>query len=184
MSAITRAVDRVYAMRIMSILNKEFVDWPAYKLGIIDVNGNLIKTAKSADEKNAYTRLDAVLRPVKVALNKFPGGVSALARAYLMKGFLYESKSEILFPAIVEAGRAYDHHDDDIDPYIIAIVTESLVGLWPEDDFITTMMEEMVSGDAGGDAKKIAAGENSGAIMYKAPQVLNKKKKVDKKPVE
>ncbi len=78
-----------------SLLTKDFQDWPAFKTGIIDASGNLLKTARSSEEKDSYTRLDAVLRPVKVALNKFPGGVTMLARAYLMKGFLYESDDKL-----------------------------------------------------------------------------------------
>lgn len=38
--------------------------------------------------------------------------------------------------------------------------------------------EEMVSGDAGGNADNIAAGKNSGAAVYPGPKTLNKKKKV------
>lgn len=38
--------------------------------------------------------------------------------------------------------------------------------------------EEMVSGDAGGNPDNIAAGKNSGAVVYPGPKTLNKKKKV------
>lgn len=173
MSVISRTIDRYYAIKIMTILAKEFPEWPAFKTGVIDAVGNLIKRPKTSEEKDSYTKLDAVLRPVKVALNKFPGGASSLARAYMVKNFLYEQK--LAQHAVYEAHRAYELDGDEVDAYIIGIVTEALVGYIPNDDSIMSIVEEMVAGDAGGDAKKIAAGTNSGAITNVGPQVLNKK---------
>lgn len=185
MSVITRTVDRLYAVRIMSILTKDFQDWPAFKTGIIDASGNLLKTARSSEEKDSYTRLDAVLRPVKVALNKFPGGVTMLARAYLMKGFLYESDDKlriVAHQAVMEAHRAYDYDDEDVDAFVIGTLTEALVGLNAGDEGFIAVFEEMVAGDSGGDPNKIAAGVTSGAVTFPGPST--KKKKVDKKKVE
>ncbi|MGL5579408.1 MAG: hypothetical protein ACRDCE_00320 [Cetobacterium sp.] len=42
------------------------------------------------------------------------------------------------------------------------------------------MLQEMVSGDAGGNAENIAAGKNSGAVVYPGPGGFKKKKKVKK----
>lgn len=180
MSAISRTIDRYYAIKIMKILSNEFPEWPAFKTGVIDTLGNLVKRPRTKEEKDSYTRLDAVLRPVKVALNKFPGGVSALARAYLVKGFLYEQK--LVPEAVSEAHRAYESVGEDVDAFIIGIVTEALVGLNPGDDSLTDIFEEMVAGDAGGNPEKIAKGETSGPVTFPGPSVMGKKKKkVDKK---
>lgn len=180
MSKITRTIDRFYAIRIMTILSKEFPEWPAFKTGLIDATGNVIRRAKTQEEKDSYTRLDAVLRSVKQILNKFPGGVSALARAYLLKGFLYESKFQE--SSIVQLGYVFEsicmtECEEDFNS-IIPIV-EALLGLNKDDDFFMSLFEEMVAGDSGGDPQKIASGETSGAVTFPGPGV--KKKKVDKK---
>lgn len=182
MSVLTRALDRAYALRIMSILGKEFPEWPAFKAGIIDATGSLIKRPKTSEEKSAYTRLDAVLRPVKVALNKFPGGVSALARAYLVKGFLYES-SELSQLDYAERMGALAWATRDTDETIRHLM-ETLVGLQSYDNELCSIFEEMVAGDSGGDAGNIAAGVTSGAVQRPGPETMKKKKKVDKKKDE
>ncbi len=40
------------------------------------------------------------------------------------------------------------------------------------------LVEEVVSGDAGGNPQNIAAGTNSGAIVNKGPEPIGKKKKL------
>ncbi|QHJ78881.1 MAG: hypothetical protein [Caudoviricetes sp.] len=182
MSVVSRTIDRYYAIKVMTTLSKEFPEWPAFKTGVIDAVGNVIKRAKTPAEKDSYTRFDAVMRPIKVALNRFPGGASALARAYLVKGFLYESdvicKSdyvELMRRALYEVEKLDECEEEDV--WAIAGVVEALIGYSDFSDEMTSIFEEMVAGDSGGDPKKIAAGENSGAITRGAPQVLNKKKK-------
>lgn len=179
MSVVKRSLDRVYAVRIMTILGREFPEWPAFKAGIIDALGNVIKRPKTSEEKSAYTRLDAVLRPVKVALNKFPGGVSALARAYMVKNFLYEN-TELDKLTYLEQSAAvvWAVRDSDED---IRHLMETLVGMRDYDSELCSIFEEMVAGDADGDAETISKGENSGAVTFPGPKGLKKKKKVDNK---
>lgn len=184
MSVIKRTVDRVYAVRIMTILSREFPEWPAFKLGIIDALGNLIKRPKTSEEKAAYTRLDAVLRPIKVLLNKFPGGVSALARAYLIKSFLFEQGEINKLDYVELMGQTsymINKIDEDLDKETVAELLESLVGLRDYNPELVSIFEEMVAGDAGGDAETISKGENSGAVTFPGPSKLKKKKKVDSK---
>lgn len=182
MSMLTRALDRAYAIRIMTILGREFPEWPAFRAGLIDATGNLIKRPKTSEEKSAYTRLDAVLRPVKIALNKFPGGVSALARAYMVKNFLYEStdycQSDYMERMTVLTWTARSTDDT------IRHLMETLVGVRPYDNELRDIFEEMVAGDSGGNAENIAAGITSGPVQRPGPQTMKKKKKVDKKKDE
>lgn len=179
MSKITRTIDRYYAIRIMSILSKEFPEWPAFKTGIIDATGNVIKRAKTKEEKDSYTRLDAVLRSVKQILNKFPGGVSALARAYLVKGFLYENQEE-MFREVYWLSESIHATECEQDLNSIISIIEALIGLNSEDEFFISIFEEVVAGDSGGDPQKIATGETSGAVTFPGPGIKSKKK-VDKK---
>lgn len=170
MSTISRTIDRYYAMQIMSKLSKEFPEWPAFKTGVIDALGNVVNRPKTKEEKDSYTRLDAVLRSIKKILNKFPGGVSALARAYLVKGFLYESKFQ----------DQVDWTLINCEDETVAYVTEALIGLHPNDRVMISIIEDMVAGDSSGDAQNIAKGVTSGDVTFPGPSTINKRKKIVK----
>lgn len=46
---------------LMKRLSEPFTDWSAYKLGIINENGNLIKQPKTFEEKSSFTSADAYI---------------------------------------------------------------------------------------------------------------------------
>lgn len=59
-----------------------FTQWDAYRLGIIDAQGNVLRkrrTLKTAQEKSAWGRYDIAVANLKKALAKLPGGASKLA---------------------------------------------------------------------------------------------------------
>jgi hypothetical protein len=59
-----------------------FKEWDAYKLGIIDNKGNVIRKRRelrTAEEKRAFGLYDILLLNVKKLLSKLPGGESRLA---------------------------------------------------------------------------------------------------------
>ncbi len=69
-------LDRQYALRILKMLATDFKDMDAYKKGIIDKNGNVLKKSyqlKTQDEKKAYTYLDRLVVILKKAIKKFEG---------------------------------------------------------------------------------------------------------------
>lgn len=66
-------LDRQYALKILKMLSTDFKDMPAYKKGIIDKDGNLLKKSyelKSQDEKKAYTYLDRLVVILKKQMKK------------------------------------------------------------------------------------------------------------------
>ena len=66
-------LDRQYALRILKMLATDFKDMPAYKKGIIDKDGNVLKKSyqlKTQDEKKAYTFLDRLVVILKKAMKK------------------------------------------------------------------------------------------------------------------
>lgn len=74
-------VDNLIAYRILYLLVTPFVETTAYKLGIIDENGNnLIKSKKftTSEQKNAYTYLHRLVFNLKKILIKLPGGDAKL----------------------------------------------------------------------------------------------------------
>lgn len=97
---------------ITKLINTMTSDWtslPAYKLGIIDKNGTVLKKSyelKTTEERNAYSLLQRFAFNMKRMLEAIPGGKSKLAKylaayallredqiADLDKKFLEESSS-------------------------------------------------------------------------------------------
>jgi hypothetical protein len=57
-------------------------DWPAYKLGIIDDEGNVIKKRREGIEERAnYTLFHRLLRKLKQLLERVPGMKGKLGKA-------------------------------------------------------------------------------------------------------
>ena len=90
----SRFVDNVLAYRILSMLVKNFKDTQAYKLGLIDEKGKLIKKPSTSKEKDAYTYLHKLVFNMKKIINRLPGGESKLKSVvtalFLIKEY-YES---------------------------------------------------------------------------------------------
>jgi hypothetical protein len=77
-----RAIDLFVTYRFIRLLTTPFEKTDAYKLGIIDENGNRIKKPKStkpavelntSEQKNAYTILHKLVFNIKKLFNKVPG---------------------------------------------------------------------------------------------------------------
>ena len=96
MSLASRAGDLYYSFRFVKMLTTPFEDTDAYKLGIIDENGNRIKTKKvsTSEEKSAFTTFHRLVFNVKKLLEKLPGGQSRLA-SYAAALFLLKEKYEL-----------------------------------------------------------------------------------------
>ncbi len=83
MSFISRAGDLFYAFRFLKLLVTPFEKTKAYKLGIIDDKGKVLKRAKERtkpDEKAAYTVFHRLVFNLKRLIGKVPGGRSVVAR--------------------------------------------------------------------------------------------------------
>ena len=94
-----RIVDNVVALKIVRMLVTNFSDTEAFKLGIIDAEGNTLRptnTLKTTQERNAFTYLDRLVFNMKKIINRFPGGENRLksftAALWLVKEY-YESGS-------------------------------------------------------------------------------------------
>lgn len=91
MSIIKQAGDLVYTFRFLKLLVTKFEDTEAYKLGIIDKDGNRVKSVEidSSEKRNAYTPFHRLVYNIKKLLNKVPGGSttigSYIAALYLLK---------------------------------------------------------------------------------------------------
>ena len=82
--SISRLTDFAYAMRIVTLLCTPWKEQAAYKLGIIDDQGNLLKHSKdlkTSEEKDSFTYLHRMVFNMKRALEKVPFGKTWTAAA-------------------------------------------------------------------------------------------------------
>lgn len=93
MALTNRLMDTVYAYNFLKILTTDWKDFPAYKLGIIDDNGTIIKPYRklsTAEEKSAYTMFDRLVWNLKKFISKLPGGKTKVGSYAAAFAFLKE----------------------------------------------------------------------------------------------
>ena len=108
----SRIVDNMIALRLLYKLVTPFDKTDAFKLGIIDAQGKVLRPAsslKTDQEKDAYNYLDRLIFNIKRLVNKLPGGESKLKNltaAYFMVREKVEGRSSYInekqFIALVE----------------------------------------------------------------------------------
>jgi len=76
------ALDLYFVYKFAKYIAMDWEDWEAYKLGIIDDKGNVIKKNRTMTvEKQNYTFFHRLLRKLKQLLEKVPGMKSKLGKA-------------------------------------------------------------------------------------------------------
>lgn len=66
-------IDSAYAYRFIKLMTKNFSEWKAFELGVIDEKGNVIKRPKTEEEKSAYTPFHGAVRALKKMISTVPG---------------------------------------------------------------------------------------------------------------
>ncbi len=78
----SKVMDLYFVYKFAKFIALPWEEWPAFKLGIIDDAGNVIKrTRTSSEEKNNYTLFHRLLRKLKQLLEKVPGMKSKFGKA-------------------------------------------------------------------------------------------------------
>lgn len=68
-------LDTFIAFKFIRLLTTPWEKWDAYKLGIIDNRGKVLKKNLSTQkEKNAFTKFHVLIKNLKVLMEKVPGG--------------------------------------------------------------------------------------------------------------
>lgn len=106
------AVDFVVLYSFLKKLTTPFEQWDAYKLGIIDDEGKVLRkraTLTEPDERRAFTLFDILVLNIKKMVHKLPGGKSRLATfiagLFLIKeqtNIEYASNEDILYEAFMD----------------------------------------------------------------------------------
>lgn len=90
-------VDLFLVYHFIKRLATPFKEWDAYKLGIIDADGNLLKKSKelrTVKERDAWGKFDLMISKLKRLLAKVPGGSSRIA-SYAAALYLIKEHDEI-----------------------------------------------------------------------------------------
>lgn len=102
MGLFSRAADTFYAFRFLRLLTTPWEKTGAFKAGLIDANGKLIKKPETSDEKSVYNYFHRLVFNVKRMLNKIPFGKTTIA-SYLAALFLLKEHTGMSDQALSEA---------------------------------------------------------------------------------
>ena len=94
----TRAIDLLITYRIIKLLTTPFEKQEAYRLGIIDKNGKVLrktKELKTGKERDSYTILHRFVFNLKRLINIVPGGKSKLGTYAAALGLLLKENKDI-----------------------------------------------------------------------------------------
>ena len=142
---LVKNMDLTYSVRMIRLLKKPWTEWTAYKLGILDGQGEVIKNPKTKEEQEAYSPFHRSVRHIKRRLNAVP----------YMSGFMNLTSM----------------YDSLRSRYNLTEVDHELI-MMNVPEMRQIMNEEMVAGDSGGSVENIASGVTNGAITNKGPKVL------------
>lgn len=76
-----KLIDNVYAIKLAVLLYRDWKTWDAYKLGIIDAEGNKIADPKSSTQESSWTYLHRLAANLKRLIQKAPGGKTLIGKA-------------------------------------------------------------------------------------------------------
>ena len=144
-----RAIDLLITYRVIKMLVTPWKQHDAYKLGIIDDNGKVLrkaKTLRSAKEKDSYTILHRFVFNLKRLLGLLPGGKSKFASYATALALLLRENKDI---NAVELERGLYKHLIENDLIAFDDDLKESVGFdfLPEGRFIMTDSLEDLNGD-------------------------------------
>lgn len=102
-------VDLYVVYRILRRLTQPFTEWTAFKLGVIDAEGNILKKSKdrkTAAEMESITMFDVLMIKLKRLLGTIPGGKTRIA-SYAAALFLIKEQNNLTEENIEEKFRKY-----------------------------------------------------------------------------
>lgn len=115
-----KAGDFFYSLRFLRLLTTPWKKTGAFKEGVIDENGKLIKKPETSSEKAVYNTFHKLVYNLKRLLNKLPLGKSTVA-SYAAALFLIKENtraSDIALAKILKEATGVDIHQTDLNEQI------------------------------------------------------------------
>lgn len=174
------AVDNYTLHLFLKKLSTPFVKWPAYRLGIIDAQGTILrprKTLASNEERTAFSSFDLLVRNLKLIIEKTPKGKTKisnyLASLYLLKEQVHAdwySDEDVLYEGFQDF--CDEVYSDQASVSRVHHLMESHLPIPKEND---KLEEEEIEEDA--PANSVAAGGVAGLTEPVVRKIDFKKKK-------
>lgn len=115
MALLQRAVDVYYTFRFLRQLVTPWNETKAFKLGLVDADGKLLRKARTPEEKDAYTLFFRLVYNIKRLLNKVPFGKTKLA-SYAAALWLIKENTKMSEDAVFEGFKAFmDQEGHELD---------------------------------------------------------------------
>lgn len=92
------------AYQLVRLLSSKFSKWDAYKLGLIDDEGETIRKPKTDTEKKSFTVFHRLVRRIKQIMSKAPFGVFKIASLAIALKLLKEDTNVDLTSELEEFG--------------------------------------------------------------------------------
>jgi len=106
MAILQRAVDVYYTFRFLRQLVTPWNETKAFKLGLVDEDGKVLRKPRTPEEKDAYTLFFRLVYNIKRLLNKVPLGKTKLA-SYVAALWLIKENTKMSEEAVFEGFKAY-----------------------------------------------------------------------------
>jgi len=138
-------VDLFMVYQFIKRLATPFSEWQAYKLGIIDERGNILKKKKDLTlikEREAFGLFDTMILKLKRLIEKVPGGKSRLASyaaaLYLIKegqNYTEETPDEVLEEQFMSHYMTLNEEDVNLrfEEIVNAVGSGNIGGLPPDE---------------------------------------------------
>lgn len=88
------AVDLFMVYQFIKRLSSSYKEWPAYKAGVIDEKGNILKSKRErrldVESRKSFTKFDLLVLKIKNLLGNVPGGQRRLANYAAALWFIKE----------------------------------------------------------------------------------------------
>lgn len=125
-----KTVQYYFAYQFIKYLVKDFTDWEAYDLGLIDRDGKKLRDPENREEEEMMSAFFNLVRKTKRLVAKVPGGRSImgsiLAAGFLLKEELNLDGDHIIEGLIEEVQKSDQFEDLSIDNYLSEDRNESL----------------------------------------------------------
>lgn len=107
MAIVQRAVDIYYTFRFLRQLVTPWNETKAYKLGLIDADGKVLRKAVTPEEKDAYTLFFRLVYNIKRLLNKVPLVGKTKLASYAAALWLIHENTNMSETAVFEGFKAF-----------------------------------------------------------------------------
>jgi len=116
--------DIYLAYKFANLIRTDFNKWDAYRIGLIDNQGNIIRIPKEPHEKKAFGLFEDLVRKVKRALVKYAGKSNVLSN--LISLYVLKNESRDIHKIRVEISDELSNEEIEIVENILMVLKDTV----------------------------------------------------------